>query len=400
VVLLVGALLVVRSLQQAVHVSIGFNPQNAVTASVDLQNEGYTEQRAREFQRRLIDRLSALPQAEAVALTDRLPLGIDQRDSVVYVEGKPVRPAPQTPSAIPYEISVGYFRAMQTRLVAGRDFDARDNGNARLVAIVNQAFAAKFFPGQNAIGKRFRRSRPENELIQIVGIAEDGKYQSLSEDRAPAMFFPMEQRFTGDTAVVFRSPAPPQVSLDAIRRVIAGLDPSISLYAVDTVAGHLGFALFPARVAAVCAVRLRVARHRSRSYRHLWSHCLRGVPPHSRDRNSHGHRSQACRSSALGARPHRHSPRHRYAGWNRPCFRSHTILFAGIVQRQSHRPCLLCFGHRPHDPDRFPRQPHPGLARHVDRCNGRAAGRVTPGRQKNAILFGGPRARTPMKDPN
>src|SRR5208337_3100143 len=112
--------------------------------------------------------LSALPQVEAVALADRLPLGLSRQDAFVYVEGKPVPPAAETQAAIPYEISSGYFRAMQTRIAAGRDFDARDSQKAPRVAIVNRAFAAKFFPGQNAIGKRFRRSKPENDLVQIV----------------------------------------------------------------------------------------------------------------------------------------------------------------------------------------------------------------------------------------
>ena len=251
IVLLVGALLVVLSLQQAVHVELGFNPQNAVTASVDLQTEGYNEQRGREFQRRLLDRLASQPQTQSVAITNRLPLGLDSSDNYIYPEGRPVPPPSERPDAYYYTVSPGYFRTMQTRLVAGRDFDSRDSEKAPAIAIVNRAFAAKIFPGENPLDKRFRRGSPDADPIRIVGVVEDGKYRLLNESPTPAMFLPLQQNYSGDTAIVFRSDAPPDAALDAVRRTVLGLDPAMSLYEVDTLGGHLGLALFPARLAAV-----------------------------------------------------------------------------------------------------------------------------------------------------
>lgn len=251
VVLLVGCLLVVRSLERALTINVGFNPRGAVTAALDLQLEGYDEQRGREFQRRLIDALSALPQVESAALTSRLPLSLALSDNRIYPEGKPVPPAADTPMAIRFQVTPGYLRTMQTRLLKGRDFDLRDRPESKLVAIVNRAFAAQLFPGEDALGKRFRSFSPTEPLMEIVGIAEDGKYQSLGESPQPAMFLPLAQQYTTDVVIVIRSPAPPGAALDSIRQALYGLDPAMSLYGVESLTDHLGLALLPARLAAI-----------------------------------------------------------------------------------------------------------------------------------------------------
>jgi predicted permease len=250
-VLLVGSLLVVRSLQNAAHVDLGFDPDHAFTASVDLQSEAYTEQRGRDFQRRLIEHLSTAPQVESVALASRLPLGPETGDSYIYPEGRPVPPPAERPDAQRFYVSPGYFHTMHTRFVAGRDFDAHDNEKAPMVAIVNRAFADRVYPGEDAIGKRFRRVGPESDLIRIVGIVENGKYQSLGEDLSPAMFLAMLQTYSTETVVVMRSPASPEAALDTLRRAILGMDPAVSVYGADSLRGYLGFALFPARLAAI-----------------------------------------------------------------------------------------------------------------------------------------------------
>jgi len=202
VVLLVGTVLVVRSLQRALTINIGFNPHNAVAVAVDLGLAGYDETRGREFQRRLMEQVSSLPGITTAGFANSLPLSLDQSTTSIFAEGKPVPPPGEVPNANYYMVDPGYFRAMQTRLITGRAFDQRDQKASRPVAIVNQAFAARLFPNENALGKRFRSGN--SGFTEIVGIAEDGKYVSLSDGSKPALFWPAFQHYNATTTVVAR----------------------------------------------------------------------------------------------------------------------------------------------------------------------------------------------------
>jgi len=168
VVLLVGTVLVVRSLQRALTINLGFNPQNAVAVATDLGLAGYDETRGREFQHRLIERVAALPGITSAGFANSLPLSLDQSTTSVFAEGKPVPRPGETPHANYYMVGPGYFRAMETHIVAGRAFDQHDQKSTPLVAIVNQAFAARLFPNENALGKRF--SSGNSRWTEIVGI--------------------------------------------------------------------------------------------------------------------------------------------------------------------------------------------------------------------------------------
>ncbi|HEV3201535.1 MAG TPA: ABC transporter permease [Bryobacteraceae bacterium] len=251
VVLLVSCLLVVRSLQQALTVPLGFNPRAAVQSSLDLQLEGYSADRGRDFERHLLDRLSGLPQFESVALTSRLPLGVERSDTYIFIEGQPVLKPSERPVGLPFTVTPGYFHAMQTRLLAGRDFDRRDRETSMPVAIVNRKFAAALLPGENPLGKRFRTFSPTGPLYQIVGVVETGKYDSLNEEDRPAYFRPLEQSYSSRFVIVARTAAPPGVALDALRRTVLDFDPGLTIYDAVTLTEHLGLALFPARLAAV-----------------------------------------------------------------------------------------------------------------------------------------------------
>jgi predicted permease len=248
-VLLVGSLLVVRSLQHAMELDVGFNPRHAVSVRVDLALQGYDEARGRDFQRRVLERVAALPGIESAGLASSLPLGLDQSTNTMYVEGRPEPRASDVPSAFSYRVTPGYFRTMQTRLVAGRDFEERDDRQGRPVAIVNQAFAAQLLPGENPVGKRFRSGRG-GVWIEIVGVAQDGKYQSLGEDPRLVVFYPLAQWYSPTTTIVARASLGGQEALGAIRNAVVELDPALSLFEEGTLEQHLGLTLFPARVAA------------------------------------------------------------------------------------------------------------------------------------------------------
>ena len=248
VVLLVGTVLVIRSLQRAVTIDVGFNPRNAAMVQFDLGLVGYSEERGKAFERRLLDQLAATPGLESYGLASSLPLGLGQSQTSTYGEGKPAPKAADAPSAYYYNVSPGYFRTMQTRLVAGRDFDGHDTTNSPRVAIVNEAFARRVFPGENALGKRFR-SGPSGNWIQIVGIVQDGKYQSMNDFDELALFRPRAQQYDSTFTVLARSSSS-AVALQTIQRIVSSLDPELPFFQADTLEDHLSFPLLPAKIAA------------------------------------------------------------------------------------------------------------------------------------------------------
>ncbi len=251
VVLLIGSILVVRSLQHALSLNLGFRPEHAAVLSLDLAGQGYSEQRSREFQRRLLDKVRALPGIQVAAIISGLPLtATGNMSDVIYLEGQPEPRPGEIPSANLYTITPGYLQAMHTRLIAGRDLDLRDKQDAALVALVNETFARRLLAGQDPIGKRFRHGAT-GKWIQIAGMVEDGKYGSLSESPGVAIFEPMAQRWSQDQTLIARSPMPETETVRLMRRAALELDPSLTVFADGSLTSALGLALFPARMAAV-----------------------------------------------------------------------------------------------------------------------------------------------------
>ncbi|HTS47614.1 MAG TPA: ABC transporter permease [Bryobacteraceae bacterium] len=250
VILLVGTVLVVRSLQRALTIDVGFNPRHAVAVMFDLGMNGYDEERGRAFERRLTDQLTNLPGVDSFALVNNLPLGLAQSNNTVYAEGKPIPKFYDAPLAHYYVVGPGYFRTMQTRLISGRDIDRHDTADSTRVAVVNEAFAKRLFPGENALGKRFRTNPERTEWTQIVGIAQDGKYQSLNDVSDPAYFAARSQRYDSTIAIVARSSQPPDQLVRRIQQVVTTLDPTLPFFQADSLEDHMRLPLMPARIAA------------------------------------------------------------------------------------------------------------------------------------------------------
>jgi len=249
-VLLVGTVLVVRSLQRAVTIDIGFNPHHAVAVMFDVALNGYNEERGRTFEHRLQEQLKTLPGVDSVALCNYIPLGVGQSSTSVYAEGKAITPANRVHPYY-YGVSPGYFRTMETRMVAGRDFDDRDRQGAPRVAIVNQALAHALYPDGSALGKRFRHGSGVAGLVQIVGIVQDGKYQSLNDQNEPALFWPRSQRYDSTMSVVARSAMPEADVLRRVQQAILAIDPEMPFFQATSLEEHLNLPLFPARIAAM-----------------------------------------------------------------------------------------------------------------------------------------------------
>ena len=253
-VLLVAAGLVVRSLQHAQVMSPGFNPDHVVTLTMSLSSQGYDETKGKQFQQQVIDRVSHLPGVKSAATTDILPLSLGSLDSYVFIEGAPPTRGAQTPYALNSRVSPGYFQTMEIPLIAGRVFTERDREDAPRIVVINEAFAGRFWPGQSALGKRFRYRSADGPLVEVAGVVKDGKYFSLGED--PKSFFYLstlqnhDETQTGLTTVVVRTTNNPIAALATIRDEVLKLDPTMPFVEVKTLTEHMSLSLFPLRIGA------------------------------------------------------------------------------------------------------------------------------------------------------
>ena len=248
-VLLVCAGLVVRSLQVAQRTRPGFTPENAVALSFDLGLQGYTEEKGRAFHRQLIERTRSVAGVRSVALTSTVPLTLDFSYTTIYVEGQPTTGNSNLPLAVPNEISPDYFRTMEIAL-RGRDFTEQDSKDESRVAIVNETFARRFLPGRDAIGRRFNFTGPDKPYWEVIGVAADGKYNSLAEDPQAAFYRPLLRDYSTSVTLVARTAGDPQSAIAGLRSELQRLDPTLPLYDVQTLSEHMSVPLFPFRMAA------------------------------------------------------------------------------------------------------------------------------------------------------
>ena len=249
-VLLIGGGLMLRALRQAQTINLGFDPRRAVEMSFDLRLQGYDSAQGREFQKRLLARARALPGVESVGIANIIPVDLHISSAPVSIEGQPPSRLANAPRALTSNITPGYFQAMNTRLLRGRDFTELDDDKAARVAIVNETFARRFWPGEDPIGKQFALGGPESPKMQVVGVAQDGKYTGLSENQWPFVYRPQWQYRVGATTMVVRAEADPQKVIALLRHELRQLDPNLPLSSARTLVERMSLPLLPARIVA------------------------------------------------------------------------------------------------------------------------------------------------------
>ncbi len=249
-VLVSASLLSLRGLQQALQMNLGFEPQRVSTTAFELGLAGYSEERGRAFQQRALAAIQSLPGVESAAYSNSLPLSIDQSHTGVFPADKAeLRPSDRIGVAF-YQVSPGFFATLKTKLLSGRDFNWHDDTKSPQVAIVNVAFAKRVLHSENAVGKRFRGG-VQGPFAEVVGVVEDGKYESLTESQQPVVFWSILQSYNSTTTLEVRSSLPATQMVAEIRRAIAGLDLELPLYGTGSLEQMLGFAFFPTRAAAI-----------------------------------------------------------------------------------------------------------------------------------------------------
>ncbi|HEX8138460.1 MAG TPA: ABC transporter permease [Pyrinomonadaceae bacterium] len=251
-VLLIAAGLVVRTLQHLQTMSPGFEPENALTMTVDVGLQGYDKARGRQFYRQLVERASSLPGVQSMSLADFIPLSLNYNSTSIHVEGQPPARGANVPTAMNSSVWQDYFKTMGIVLVAGREFNEQDTEEGQRVAIVNETFVRRFLPGpvENALGRRVSAGGSKGPFMQIVGVARDGKYFSIGEDPRPFIYFPMTQVYASQAILLVRTTSDPKAMLPLIRGEIQRLDNSLPVFDVKTMTEHMALSLFPARVAA------------------------------------------------------------------------------------------------------------------------------------------------------
>jgi predicted permease len=249
-VLVTSSLVAVRGLARSMHSDFGFEPQNVTLVSTDLQMAGYTGDQRPQMQRRMLDEAASIPGVTAVGYSSNLALSLGGGDSYVYTDTTTdFRPTNEAADAMNYNISPGYLEAAGTRLLAGRDLAYGDDGKAPKVALVNRMFAEKVFGSvQNAIGGHFKYWG--GERAEVVGVVEDGKYRTLTEDQQPAMFFSYLQHHESGTWILVRSGRDPAEIARALDEKLHGLDAGLP-FTLRTWTQEMSSALFAARVASV-----------------------------------------------------------------------------------------------------------------------------------------------------
>ena len=249
-VLVTSSMVAVRGLVRSLHNDFGFAMQDTMLVDTDLSMAGYTGDRVPPMQKRMIDTLAAIPGVESVGLADGLPLVEGADDSSVFTDKTTdLRPTNAVGYANLFIVSPEYLHAAGTRLLAGRTFTWHDDKDSPRVAIVNQEFARRLFGSPNdAIGRYFKL--PDGTRIQVVGIAEDGKYGSLTEDPQMAMFLPILQSPTDRTWLVVHSGRDPQQLAAAIRSALRNLDPGLPV-SLQTRYEAMDMVLFGPRMATI-----------------------------------------------------------------------------------------------------------------------------------------------------
>ncbi|HEX5234053.1 MAG TPA: ABC transporter permease [Silvibacterium sp.] len=249
-VLVTASLVAVRGLERSLSSNYGFRPQGAMLVDTDLLMAGYHDERSRQMQQRMLDAVAAIPGVNTVGYANRLPLSIGGSDSSVFADSTTdYRESHSIADAQQFDVSPDYFRAAATAFLAGRTFTLHDDSKAPLVAVVNREFARKVFGSvEKALGGHYKVWG--GERVEVVGVVEDGKYQTLTEDKQPAMFYSFLQRPDSNTFLVVRSQRDPQETAAALQRVLRGLDSALP-FQIRTWNSELDSALFASRVATV-----------------------------------------------------------------------------------------------------------------------------------------------------
>ncbi len=255
--LLVGAGLMIRSFQSLRDVKPGFESHGVLTMNAAISRDTFSSpsQQANCF-RQVLDRVRSLPGVEAAGAVDDIPLNDEGSHQPIAIEGQPVVPMSEQPEVDVRLISTGYVSAMHIPVVRGRDFSETDRTGQIPVVLISSSMAERFWPGENALGKRLTLSFDPGIVREVVGIVGDVKLDGLDQSRPSTVLYePLEQLSVPSTGewsafpmtLVVRSATDPSGMVSAVSNAVYGVDPGIPLRDVLTMDDQVANSLSPQR---------------------------------------------------------------------------------------------------------------------------------------------------------
>jgi macrolide transport system ATP-binding/permease protein len=238
VVVLAVAGLAIRGVIDKQRIDPGFRVDHVLLMSFNPGLVRYDQPRTRAFYQELVRRIKALPGVSATGLAQFIPLGVNSGSMPIVVDGYDMPPGQDRLMIRNNVVDDGYWKAMQTSLVRGRTFDGRDTISSPPVAIINETMARRYWPQQDAIGRTLRLRDRNGPVLQVVGIARDGKYGEIAEAPLPFLFLPFEQRFRSMMTMVVRTDGDPASLAAPIRaevRAVGGGVPTFDVRTLDDV---------------------------------------------------------------------------------------------------------------------------------------------------------------------
>lgn len=244
--LLVGAGLFLRSLQQASRVDPGFETEKVLLAGIHLGRAGYTPEAGRNFHRDAVERLRGVPGVRSVALSQNAPFAGNGFLRSVFLPGQDTSARQSGVLVQTNVVSVGYFGTLGIPLLRGRDFTDADREGTPLVVVINERMAAQFWPGQDAIGQRFRFFGVDADQ-EVIGIARDGKYNSLTEAALPFIYQPLLQNYTPQITISIRTANDAAPLVVTVRAQLQDMDRTLPAFDIRPLGTEVDESLGPQR---------------------------------------------------------------------------------------------------------------------------------------------------------
>ncbi len=252
-VLLVGGVLLFQSMRRLSVADPGFSTDNVLTSLFDLTGAGYNPVRAKEFRDNLSDRVSAMPGVESVAWVKVRPISYATFfNAPITIET--YEPGPnERPTAEYNLVSPDYFKTMGIPIVSGRDFTKSDTATSAPVAIVTQKLVNKYWHGVDPVGKRIQ---VKDKWMQVVGVAKDTKYYTLSEAALDFFYVPVEQSPTSNMNLVIRTSRNAESLAPALTSAVQALEPDLGLQEVITMRKHINREVLASQQVAVALLSI------------------------------------------------------------------------------------------------------------------------------------------------
>jgi predicted permease len=232
-VLLIGAGLFLRTVENLRRVDVGFNPQNLVLFRVNPQLNRYDSTRIASLYDRMTEHLQAVPGVRAVTLSNPPLLSGSVNGTSFVVQGRPYTRGPHNDISR-VRIASNFFETMGMSLLTGRAFTDADNFAAPRVAVINEAAVRKFFPNENPLGRRFGSTVETSSQIEVIGVVRDAKYNSVRDEAPPTMYVPYTQSPIGGMAFEIRTAGDPSAAVGSIREAVRQADANVPLMNVAT----------------------------------------------------------------------------------------------------------------------------------------------------------------------